>query len=83
MDQISIKNNKLFFRIPDKREIIVNLIKRAGKISRVEISKLTGIKAPSLTGIIHELINKGIISECESKETTDEISKDVNQLSCK
>lgn len=48
--------------------VVVNLIKEIGKISRLEISGLTGIKASSLTGLVAELLNEGIVRECAKNE---------------
>jgi len=44
--------------------IVVNIIRRQGPISRVDIAKLTGLTAPTVTNISGRLIASGIISEC-------------------
>ncbi|VBB07009.1 Hypothetical protein LUCI_2253 [Lucifera butyrica] len=42
--------------------LIVNTVRRRGPISRVDIAKLTGLTAPTVTNISGKLIDAGIIS---------------------
>ena len=46
-----------------KESLIVNLIRRRGPISRVDIAKLTGLTAPTVTNLSGKLIEHGIIHE--------------------
>lgn len=43
--------------------LVVNTVRRRGPISRVDIAKLTGLTAPTVTNISGKLIEAGIISE--------------------
>ncbi len=46
-----------------KESQVVNLIRRRGPISRVDIAKLTGLTAPTVTNISGKLIEHGLIHE--------------------
>ena len=43
--------------------LVANTVRRRGPISRVDIAKLTGLTAPTITNISGKLIEAGIISE--------------------
>ncbi|CUH96746.1 hypothetical protein P22_2857 [Propionispora sp. 2/2-37] len=43
--------------------LVVNTVRRRGPISRVDIAKLTGLTAPTVTNISGKLIEAGIMSE--------------------
>jgi len=53
---------KSFVRAYNRYQIL-NTIRRAGLISRIDISKLTGLSQASITGITADLINEGLIVE--------------------
>jgi len=43
--------------------LVVNMIRRRGPISRVDIAKLTGLTAPTVTNVSGKLIEAGLIQE--------------------
>ncbi|UOE44837.1 ROK family transcriptional regulator [Agromyces larvae] len=48
---------------PGSRALIVDLIRSAGRISRVELTELTGLTQPAVSGIVRKLIDDGVIRE--------------------
>ncbi|PJJ55532.1 ROK family transcriptional regulator [Compostimonas suwonensis] len=48
---------------PGSRALIVDLIRSAGGISRVELTELTGLTQPAVSGIVRKLIADGVIRE--------------------
>ncbi|WP_378955935.1 ROK family protein [Pelosinus sp. sgz500959] len=57
--------NETTFKIAGgvNESLIVNMIRRRGPISRVDIAKLTGLTAPTVTNISGKLIEYGLIQE--------------------
>ncbi|MFI5693394.1 ROK family protein [Kribbella sp. NPDC051586] len=45
------------------RALIVDRIRSAGTLSRVELTQLTGLKAPSVTAVVRRLIDDGLVAE--------------------
>lgn len=61
MKKIPLGNRELIRDI--NRSIILNAIKNAGMISRVELAQKTGLSAATVTGITGKLIAEGLIFE--------------------
>lgn len=61
MNKIPLGNRKLIRDI--NRSIILNAIKNAGSISRVDLAKKTGLSAATVTGITGDLIQDGLVFE--------------------
>src|SRR4051812_14191639 len=51
---------------PGSRALVVDVIRSAVSISRVELADLTGLTAPSISNIVRDLIADGIIHEIGS-----------------
>jgi predicted NBD/HSP70 family sugar kinase len=45
------------------RALIVDRIRSAGTLSRVELTQLTGLTAPSVTAVVRRLIDDGLVAE--------------------
>ncbi|MBN2289039.1 MAG: ROK family protein [Candidatus Glassbacteria bacterium] len=45
------------------RSNVLNIVREKGPISRVEISKLVGLKKPAVSSIVQELIGEGLVYE--------------------
>ncbi len=54
---------------PGSRALIVDVIRSAVSISRVELADLTGLTQPSISNIVRDLIADGIIHEIGSEES--------------
>ncbi|GAA2878888.1 sugar kinase [Actinoplanes cyaneus] len=54
---------------PGSRALIVDVIRSANTISRVELADLTGLTQPSISIIVRELITDGIIHETGSTDS--------------
>jgi predicted NBD/HSP70 family sugar kinase len=54
---------------PGSRALIVDVIRSAGAISRVELTDITGLTQPSISNIVRELIADGIVHETGSAES--------------
>ncbi len=52
------------------RSLILDEIRKRGAVSRAELSRITSLKRPTVSNIIHELLPTGIISEVSSGEST-------------
>jgi len=52
------------------RNLVLNLIKSRGPISRTEIAKLSGLSLATISGITAELIEKGLVHETGAGEST-------------
>lgn len=61
MDVINTINLKAVGGV--KESLIINMIRRRGPISRVDIAKVTGLTAPTITNISGKLIENGLIHE--------------------
>lgn len=61
MEGVAIINSKAMGRVNEL--LVVNTIRRRGPISRVDIAKLTGLTAPTVTNISSKLIESGLIHE--------------------
>jgi transcriptional regulator of PTS gene len=61
MEGVNIFNSKALGGVNES--LIVNTIRRRGQISRVDIAKLTGLTAPTVTNISGKLIEYGLIHE--------------------
>ncbi len=48
------------------RSIVLNLIKSAGQISRVELARQTSLSKPTISGIVDHLIRGGVVREVGS-----------------
>src|SRR4051794_14947551 len=54
---------------PGSRALIVDVIRSAVTISRVELAELTGLTQPSISNIVRDLIADGIIHEIGSTDS--------------
>jgi predicted NBD/HSP70 family sugar kinase len=54
---------------PGSRALIVDVIRSAVKISRVELADVTGLTQPSISNIVRDLITDGIIHEIGSADS--------------
>ena len=54
---------------PGSRALVVDVIRSAVAISRVELADLTGLTAPSISNIVRDLIADGIIHEIGSADS--------------
>ncbi|MEU4558355.1 ROK family transcriptional regulator [Actinoplanes sp. NPDC023936] len=54
---------------PGSRALVVDVIRSAAAISRVELADLTGLTQPSISNIVRELITDGIIHEIGSADS--------------
>lgn len=45
------------------RSMLLNLLRREGNLSRVQLTRLTGLSSGAITGIVAELIDEGLIVE--------------------
>ncbi|AZB44777.1 ROK family transcriptional regulator [Bacillus sp. FJAT-42376] len=45
------------------RSLILNIIRSSGSISRADIAKKTRLTPPTVTNIVHELLNEGLVLE--------------------
>jgi predicted NBD/HSP70 family sugar kinase len=54
---------------PGSRALVVDVIRSAVSISRVELADLTGLTAPSISNIVRDLIADGIIHEIGSADS--------------
>src|SRR5689334_4264361 len=54
---------------PGSRALVVDVIRSAVAISRVELADLTGLTAPSISNIVRDLITDGIIHEIGSADS--------------
>ncbi|MDI6099490.1 ROK family transcriptional regulator [Actinoplanes sp. NEAU-A12] len=54
---------------PGSRALIVDVIRSAAEISRVELADLTGLTQPSISNIVRDLIADGIIHEVGSADS--------------
>ncbi|SDW02650.1 transcriptional regulator, MarR family [Marininema mesophilum] len=52
------------------KSIILNVIRQQGPIPRAEIAKVTQLTPPTVTNIVGELLDAGIVVECELGEST-------------
>ncbi len=48
---------------PGSRALVVDLIRSAGAISRVELTQATGLTQPSISNIVRKLLNDGVVRE--------------------
>src|SRR5690242_7093459 len=48
---------------PGSRALIVDVIRSAGAISRVELAELTSLTQPSISNIVRDLIADGVVHE--------------------
>lgn len=48
---------------PGSRALVVDLIRSAGAISRVELTEATGLTQPSISNIVRKLLNDGVVRE--------------------
>lgn len=51
---------------PGSRALVVDVIRSAGSISRVELADITGLAQPSISNIVRDLLSDGIIRETGS-----------------
>ncbi|MEH1166851.1 ROK family transcriptional regulator [Micromonospora sp. CPCC 205539] len=51
---------------PGSRALVVDVIRSAGAISRVELAEVTGLTQPSISNIVRDLIAEGVIHETGS-----------------
>ena len=54
---------------PGSRALIVDVVRSAVTISRVELADVTGLTQPSISNIVRELIAEGIIHEIGSADS--------------
>ncbi len=52
------------------RRLILDKIRRTGQISRAELAKQTAIRPPTVSAIIKDLIDEGLVEEVGAGETT-------------
>ncbi len=60
-DNFIAADHKIMRRI--NRSNVLNMIREKGPISRVDISKLVGVKKPAVSSIVQELIGEGMVYE--------------------
>ncbi|MET0423210.1 MAG: ROK family transcriptional regulator [Actinoplanes sp.] len=54
---------------PGSRALVVDVVRSAVAISRVELAELTGLTQPSISGIVRDLIADGVIHETGSADS--------------
>jgi predicted NBD/HSP70 family sugar kinase len=54
---------------PGSRALVVDVIRSATTISRVEVAELTGLTQPSISNIVRDLIAQGVIHETGSADS--------------
>ncbi|MBM2614104.1 ROK family transcriptional regulator [Actinoplanes sp. LDG1-06] len=54
---------------PGSRALVVDVVRSATAISRVELAELTGLTQPSISGIVRDLIADGVIHETGSADS--------------
>jgi len=52
------------------RNIILNLIQRRGPIARAELARISGLSPATVTGIVSELIESGLVHEMGTGESS-------------
>ena len=67
-DNFIAADHKIMRRI--NRSNVLNMIREKGPISRVEISKLVGVKKPAVSSIVQELIGEGLVYEDSRGESS-------------
>ncbi|MGR0319625.1 ROK family transcriptional regulator [Agromyces sp. ZXT2-3] len=55
---------------PGSRALVVDLIRSAGPISRVELTEATGLTQPSISNIVRRLLDEGVIRETGTTVST-------------
>jgi predicted NBD/HSP70 family sugar kinase len=55
---------------PGSRALVVDVIRSARSISRVELAEMTGLTQPSISNIVRVLIDDGVIHETGSADST-------------
>lgn len=51
------------------RQVILDLVRRKGAISRAELAKLTQIRPPTVSAVVQQLLDAGLVEEIGSGET--------------
>ncbi|MBU2664846.1 ROK family protein [Actinoplanes bogorensis] len=54
---------------PGSRALVVDVVRSATAISRVELAEVTGLTQPSISGIVRDLITDGVIHETGSADS--------------
>ncbi|MBL7258849.1 ROK family protein [Paractinoplanes lichenicola] len=54
---------------PGSRALVVDVVRSAVAVSRVELAELTGLTQPSISGIVRDLIADGVIHETGSADS--------------
>lgn len=52
------------------RRLILDRIRRDGRLSRAELAKLTAIRPPTVSAVVKELIDEGLVEEVGNGETS-------------
>lgn len=55
---------------PGSRALVVDLIRSAGAISRVELTQATGLTQPSISNIVRKLLDDGVVRETGGRVAT-------------
>lgn len=66
---MNIKASNMTTIKASNRSLVLSLLNTMGQISRAELARLTGLTKTSITNIINELMQEGIICETGSTET--------------
>lgn len=69
MKRFAIHGNARFMKTLN-RTLVLSVIRELGPISRADIAKVTGLTRPTVTHIVQELLEEGVVVEGEAAPST-------------